>query len=121
MFQFYQSHRLIPILLSLLLATVAIVFPASAQQSDPKAVRPRQVFPRNDQAPDEILKIDTDLVSVDVRANDAEVGRCEICGRKISRSTSMDMSSHSLFSRLNDAAASRGRWRWYLRSTFPAA
>ena len=72
MFQFYQSHRPIPILLSLLLATVAIAFPLSAQQSDPKAVRPRQVFSRNDQAPDEILKIDTDLVSVDVRANDAE-------------------------------------------------
>ena len=72
MFQFYQSNRLIPILLSLLLATVAMVFPSSAQQSDPKAVRPRQVFSRNDQAPDEILKIDTDLVSVDVRANDAD-------------------------------------------------
>ena len=72
MFQFYQSNRLIPILLSLLLATVAMVFPSSAQQSDPKAVRPRQVFSRNDQEPDEILKIDTDLVSVDVRANDAD-------------------------------------------------
>ncbi|MEP6741136.1 MAG: VWA domain-containing protein [bacterium] len=38
-----------------------------------KAVRPRQVFPKNDKSsPDDVLKIDTDLVSVDVRANDSE-------------------------------------------------
>lgn len=71
MFQFYQSHKSTHIL-SLLLATLAVVFPCVAQQSDPKAVRPRQVFPKNEQPPEEILKIDTDLVSVDVRANDAE-------------------------------------------------
>jgi Ca-activated chloride channel family protein len=72
MFQFYQSHKSIRILLLLLLAASAIVFTCLAQQSDPKAVRPRQVFPKNEQPPDEVLKIDTDLVSVDVRANDAE-------------------------------------------------
>ena len=71
MSQFYQFKKSI-LLLSLLLATIALVFPISAQQSDSKAVRPRQVFPRNEQAPDEVLKIDTDLVSVDVRANDSE-------------------------------------------------
>lgn len=43
-----------------------------AQQSDPKAQRPRQVFPRDEQQPDEVLKIDTDLVSVDVVANDVD-------------------------------------------------
>ena len=43
-----------------------------AQQSDPKARRPRQVFPRDEQQPDEVLKVDTDLVSLDVVANDFE-------------------------------------------------
>jgi Ca-activated chloride channel family protein len=72
MSQFYQFDRSIRILSLLMLATVAVVVPTAAQQSDPKAVRPRQVFPKNEQAPDEVLKIDTDLVSVDVRANDSE-------------------------------------------------
>ena len=72
MSQFYQPNKLIYILSLLLLAIVAVVFPSIGQQSDPKAVRPRQVFPKNEQAPDEVLKIDTDLVSVDVRANDSE-------------------------------------------------
>ncbi|HEX3281786.1 MAG TPA: VWA domain-containing protein [Pyrinomonadaceae bacterium] len=73
MFQFYQLKKSALLMsLLLLLATIAVVFPTAAQQSDPNAVRPRQVFPKNEQAPDEVLKIDTDLVSVDVRANDAE-------------------------------------------------
>src|SRR6266849_1111054 len=71
MFQFYQSSTS-RILSLFLLATLAIVFPCRAQQSDRKAVRPRQVFPKNEQTPDEVLKIDTDLVSVDVRANYSE-------------------------------------------------
>ena len=71
MFQFYQSSKS-RILSLFLLATLAIVFPCRALQSDPKAVRPRQVFPKNEQTPDEVLKIDTDLVSVDVRATDSE-------------------------------------------------
>ncbi|HEX9630185.1 MAG TPA: VWA domain-containing protein [Pyrinomonadaceae bacterium] len=71
MFQFYQSSTS-RILSLFLLATLAIVLPCRAQQSDSKAVRPRQVFPKNEQTPDEVLKIDTDLVSVDVRANDSE-------------------------------------------------
>ena len=72
MSQFYQFNKSIITLSLLLLATLAVVFPIAGQQSNPKAVRPRQVFPRNEQTPDEILKIDTDLVSVDVRANDSE-------------------------------------------------
>jgi len=72
MSQFYQPNKLIHILSLLLLAIVAVVFPCVGQQSNPKAVRPRQVFPKNEQTPDEVLKIDTDLVSVDVRANDSE-------------------------------------------------
>ena len=43
-----------------------------AQQSDAKAQRPRQVFPKDEQQPDEVLKVDTDLVSLDVAANDHE-------------------------------------------------
>jgi VWFA-related protein len=43
-----------------------------AQESNPKAQRPRQVFPEGDQQPEEIVKVDTDLVSLDVVANDAE-------------------------------------------------
>ena len=46
--------------------------PAAAQESDPKAQRPRQVFPKDEHQPDEVLKIETDLVSVDVMANDLE-------------------------------------------------
>jgi Ca-activated chloride channel family protein len=72
MSQFYQPNKLIHILSLLLLAIVAVVFPCVGQQSNPKAVRPRQVFPKNEQTPDEVLKIDIDLVSVDVRANDSE-------------------------------------------------
>jgi VWFA-related protein len=51
-------------------ATNVLLCPA--QQSDPNAQRPRQVFPRDEQQPDEVLKIDTDLVSVDVVANDVD-------------------------------------------------
>ena len=46
--------------------------PSRAQESDPKAQRPRQVFPRNEQQPEEVLKVDTDLVSLDVVARDSE-------------------------------------------------
>jgi VWFA-related protein len=71
MFQFYQSHKSIRVLLLLLLAIVAVIVPCVAQQSDPNAVRPRRVY-TNDPTPDDVLKIDTDLVSVDVRANDVD-------------------------------------------------
>ena len=46
--------------------------PARAQESAPKAQRPRQVFPRDDPQPEDVLKVDTDLVSLDVVANDVE-------------------------------------------------
>ena len=45
----------------------------AGQQVDPaQAQRPRQVMPKDDPAPDEILKVDTDLVSLDVVARDGE-------------------------------------------------
>jgi Ca-activated chloride channel family protein len=69
-----NSRQLSKLLVSL---SVAIFLGATtlprglAQESDPKAQRPRQVFPRDEQ-PDEVLKVDTDLVSLDVVANDFE-------------------------------------------------
>jgi VWFA-related protein len=50
----------------------ANLLPGTAQKSDPQAQRPRQVFPKEPQEPDEVLKIDTDLISVDVTASDSE-------------------------------------------------
>src|SRR6266540_4271153 len=59
-----------------LLFVVALFFatalPGLAQQSDPKAQRPRQVFPGAEQQPEDVVKVDTDLVSLDVVANDVE-------------------------------------------------
>jgi len=43
-----------------------------AQEMDRTAQRPREVFPKNVPEPDEVLKIDTDLVSLDVLAHDSE-------------------------------------------------
>jgi len=61
------------VLVSIVVLLGATTLPLSiAQQSDPKARRPRQVFPRDEQQPDEVLKVDTDLVSLDVVANDFE-------------------------------------------------
>ncbi len=48
------------------------MLPCVSQETDPKGQRPRQVFPKDDDPPDDVLKIDTDLVSVDVLATDAE-------------------------------------------------
>jgi VWFA-related protein len=70
-----KSRRLRKLLALLFVVIIsgATTLPTSlAQQSDPKAQRPRQVFPRDEQQPDEVLKFDTDLVSLDVMANDAE-------------------------------------------------
>lgn len=44
----------------------------AGQDADPQATRPRQVLPKDDPAPEEVLKVDTDLVSLDVVARDAE-------------------------------------------------
>jgi len=45
--------------------------PCLAQETDRRAQRPREVFPRNEE-PDDVLKIDTDLVSLDVVATDID-------------------------------------------------
>jgi Ca-activated chloride channel homolog len=64
--------RLIAVLIVSLLTCSATVLLVAAQESDPKAQRPRQVTPRDEPPPDEILRVDTDLVSLDVVARDAE-------------------------------------------------
>ena len=55
-----------------ILLNAAGVPPLMSQEPSSKTQRPRQVFPRNDDDPEEVLKIDTDLVAVDVLATDAE-------------------------------------------------
>ena len=71
-----RSSKPLVLLSVVILFGAAIVLPGFAQESEPakpaKAQRPRQVFPRDEQQPDEVLKIDTDLVSLDVVANDSE-------------------------------------------------
>ena len=54
------------------LSGVPTLLTSVAQESNPKAQRPRQVFPRDEPQPDDVLRVDTDLVSFDVVANDSE-------------------------------------------------
>ena len=64
---------LIAQLLLPLLLLIALVVPGVPQTQDPAATsqRPRKVFPK-EQEPEDVLRIDTDLVSVDVTAIDNE-------------------------------------------------
>lgn len=57
----------------LLLLLFALAMPGAPQTQDPgtSTQRPRKVFPK-EQEPEDVLRIDTDLVSVDVTAIDAE-------------------------------------------------
>ncbi|MGI9066396.1 MAG: VWA domain-containing protein [Pyrinomonadaceae bacterium] len=69
-----KSRRFINLihLLSIVILLGAVTFlPCLAQEPDRPAQRPREVFPRNEE-PDDVLKIDTDLVSLDVVATDSE-------------------------------------------------
>src|SRR5215471_1613503 len=56
------------VLLSAFLLT-SLATPAVTQDPDLKTQRPRKVFPK-EQDPEDVLRIDTDLVSVDVTAMD---------------------------------------------------
>ena len=68
-----QSNKLLASLYVVIFLCTANLLPGFAQETDPsKAQRPRQVLPRDDQEPDEVLKVDTDLVSLDVFAADAD-------------------------------------------------
>lgn len=67
----YRSRRLLT-LLSLSIFLSGSLWPVGiAQEVENKTQRPRKVFPKDD-PPDEILKFDTDLVSLDVVATDME-------------------------------------------------
>src|SRR5258706_14460816 len=69
----HQSSKLLALLYVVIFFGAATLPPGFAQETDPsKAQRPRQVLPKDDQEPDEVLKVDTDLVSLDVFATDAE-------------------------------------------------
>ena len=54
----------------LLLLLIALAAPGLPQDPAPNNERPRKVFPK-EQEPDEVVRIDTDLVSVDLTALDA--------------------------------------------------
>src|SRR5204862_6062239 len=64
----FIAHLSLPLLL-----LVALAMPGVPQTQDPapSTQRPRKVFPK-EQEPEEVLRIDTDLVSVDVTAIDGE-------------------------------------------------
>jgi VWFA-related protein len=64
----FIAHLSLPLLL-----LIAVAAPGVPQNQDPatQTQRPRKVFPK-EQEPDDVLKFDTDLVSVDVTAIDAE-------------------------------------------------
>jgi VWFA-related protein len=71
MIKFGATIRLLALLSVVIIPGATTPAPSFAQESNPKAQRPRQVFPRDEQ-PDEVVKVDTDLVSLDVTANDFE-------------------------------------------------
>jgi Ca-activated chloride channel family protein len=57
------------------LAVIAVFLaatPTLPQNADPQAQRPRKVFPVKEQDPDEVVKVDTELVSVDVTVTDTD-------------------------------------------------
>jgi VWFA-related protein len=58
-------------LLSILVILLACALPAVPQDPAPQNQRPRKVFP-DEPEPDDVLRFDTDLVSVDVSALDVE-------------------------------------------------
>jgi Ca-activated chloride channel homolog len=81
-----QSRKFVK--LSLLLSLVFVLCLTSipsgrTQNPDSQTQRPRKVYPNDDDRPDDVLKIDTDLVSVDVVATDVE-------GRPIKNLTEKD-------------------------------
>lgn len=59
------------VFIAMLLCAVSLPF-SYAQNPAPETQRPRRVYPKDDDRPDDVLKIDTDLVSVDVVVTDAQ-------------------------------------------------
>src|SRR6266436_5845872 len=56
----------------ILLSAIFAFSPCPAQNTEPPQQRPRKVFNAPEQNPEEVLRIDTDLVSVDVTVTDTE-------------------------------------------------
>ncbi|HWN09213.1 MAG TPA: VWA domain-containing protein [Pyrinomonadaceae bacterium] len=71
MFKSRPPRRYISTLSLVVLLCAGNVIPFSGQEPD-RSQRPREVFPRKDEEPDDVLKIDTDLVTLDVIAHNAE-------------------------------------------------
>ena len=92
-----QSSKLLAILYVVILFGAATLLPGFAQETDPsRAQRPRQVLPRDDQEPDEVLKVDTDLVSLDVFAQPTPTAALvRNLKQEISKFTSTTSSSRS--------------------------
>jgi Ca-activated chloride channel family protein len=67
-----KSMRSIQLLSLIFFLCCAVILPGLSQEPEPKPQRPRQVFSKNEDQPDDILRIDTDLVSLDVLATDIE-------------------------------------------------
>ena len=65
-------NTLIYLLSLVIMLGAPALLPCLAQEPDRRAQRPREVFPRNEEPAEEVLKIDTDLVSLDVLAHDFE-------------------------------------------------
>ena len=60
------------------------LYPSLPQIGSPRRSARAKYFPKTNDQPDDVLKIDTDLVSLDVVANELRAGRYEICDRRIS-------------------------------------
>ena len=70
-----RTPRKTIVLTCLVMLLLLIAIPCAAQDASPdssKAQRPRKVFPARAEEPDDVLRIDTDVVSVDVSVTDAQ-------------------------------------------------
>lgn len=70
--QYYRPLRILVLLASISILCNLCGYSANAQNKESQSQRPRKVFPNEPDRPDDIVKIDTDLVSVDVVATDVE-------------------------------------------------
>ena len=105
-----------------LLLLIALATPSVPQNQDPAppSQRPRKVFPK-EQEPEDVLRIDTDLVSVDVTAIDAE-------GRPVRNLRQEDFKVYSdgleqsiSFFQIEKRQGKPGRSQLFSHSIFPAA
>ncbi len=106
-----------------LLLLITVATPSVPQKQDPATPtqRPRKVFPK-EQEPEDVLRIDTDLVSVDVTAIDTE-------GRAVRNLRQEDFKVYSddveqpisFFQIEKNARAKPDHWPSFSRSTCLAA